>query len=375
MPTIAKGLDGIIVDNTAVSEVTSETSSLVYRGYPVHELAEKCTFEEVAYLLWYGELPSAEQLADFSSRIREARPISAELLAAIKRFPKTAHPMDVVRTGVSWLGMEAKDTIELGMDVSRSQNAAIELLAKTPTIVAAGLRARQGKEPIEPTIDLSFSENFFCMCFGRVPDPQIVKAFDVSMVLYAEHSFNASTFTARVVTSTLADIYSAVTAAIGALKGPLHGGANEAVMYMLKEIGDSSKARQWVLDALAEKKKIMGFGHRVYKKQDSRAPTMDRYGRALAKIKGETKWHDIAEVIEKTMIEKKSIYPNLDYPTGPAYYLMGFEIDMFTPLFVMSRMSGWCAHIIEQMTNNRLIRPLSEYTGPAERHVVQLERR
>src|SRR5438874_627511 len=199
--------------------------------------------------------------------------------------------------------MEAKNTIELATDVQRTQNAAIELLAKIPTIVAAGFRARQGKDPIEPTIDLSFSENFFCMCFGKVPDPQIVKAFDVSMILYAEHSFNASTFTARVVTSTLADVYSAVTAAIGALKGPLHGGANEAVMYMLQEIGEQSKAKPWVADALAQKKKIMGFGHRVYKKQDSRAPTMDRYGRTLAKIKGETKWHDIADVIEKTMIE------------------------------------------------------------------------
>src|SRR5439155_3583324 len=272
-------------------------SSLVYRGYPVHELAERCTFEEVAYLLWYGELPSAEQLADFSSRTREARPISAELLATIKRSPKTAHPMDVVRTAVSWLGMEAKDTVELGTNIPRTQNAAIEMFAKIPTIVAAGFRARHGKDPIEPTIDLSFSENFFCMCFGKVPDPQIVRAFDVSMILYAEHTFNASTFTARVVSSTLADVYSAVTAAIGALKGPLHGGANEAVMYMLREIGEPSQARQWVLDALAHKKKIMGFGHRVYKKQDSRAPTMDRYGRALAKIKGESKWHDIADVV------------------------------------------------------------------------------
>jgi len=375
MPTIAKGLEGIIVDNTAISQVTSETSSLVYRGYPVHELAERCTFEDVAYLLWYGELPSAEQLADFSSRTREARSISPELLSAIKHFPKTAHPMDVIRTGVSWLGMEAKETIALATDLPRTQRAAIELLAKIPTIVAAGFRARQGKEPIEPTTDLSFSENFFCMCFGKVPDPQIVRAFDVSMILYAEHSFNASTFTARVVTSTLADIYSAVVAAIGALKGPLHGGANEAVMHMLKEIGDPSKAQQWVLDALTEKKKIMGFGHRVYKKQDSRAPTMDRYGRALAKIKGETKWHDTADVIEKTMIGKKNIYPNLDYPAGPAYYLMGFDIDLFTPLFVMSRITGWSAHIFEQMTSNRLIRPLSEYTGPAERHVVSLEQR
>jgi len=375
MPTVAKGLEGIIVDNTSVSEVISETSSLVYRGYPVHELAETCTFEEVAYLLWYGELPNVEQLADFSSRTREVRPISDELLAAIKRFPKSAHPMDVVRTGVSWLGMEAKDTIGLGIDIARTQRASIELLAKIPTIVAAGVRARHGKEPIPPTIDLSFSENFFSMCFGKVPDPQIVRAFDVSMILYAEHSFNASTFTARVITSTLADVYSAATGAIGALKGPLHGGANEAVMHMLMEIGDPSKAEKWVLEALAQKKKIMGFGHRVYKKQDSRAPTMDKYGRVLAKLKGETKWHDIADVVERTMIERKNIYPNTDYPSAPMYYMMGFEIDLFTPLFVMARITGWCAHVMEQMANNRIIRPLSEYTGPRTRKVVPLEQR
>jgi 2-methylcitrate synthase len=213
------------------------------------------------------------------------------------------------------------------------------------------------------------------MCFNHVPDAEVLKAFEVSMVLYAEHSFNASTFTARVVTSTTADIYSAVTAAIGSLKGPLHGGANEEVMYMLKEIGEPSKAKQWVLDALAQKRKIMGFGHRVYKKQDSRAPTMDRYGRLLAKKLGDTKWHDIAEIVEKTMIETKNIYPNLDFPTGPAYYLMGFDIDFFTPLFVMARITGWSAHVIEQMQNNRLIRPLSEYTGPGEREVKGIDQR
>src|SRR4051812_32548326 len=223
MAIIAKGLDGIIVDTTAVSQVTpGDVSSLVYRGYPVQELAEHCSFEEVAYLLWYGELPNRDQLADFSSIGRESRPISKPLLDAIKMFPKTAHPMDAVRTGVSWLGMEAKNT--LSMDAAATQRASIDLMAKIPTIIAATYRTRHGKQPIEPTTDLGFSENFFCMCFGDVPDAETIKAFDVSMILYAEHSFNASTFTARVVTSTMADVYSSVTAAIGALKGPLHGG-------------------------------------------------------------------------------------------------------------------------------------------------------
>jgi 2-methylcitrate synthase len=376
-PIIAKGLDGVIVDTTAISEVTSvgEHSSLVYRGYPAQDLAEKCSFEEVAYLLWYGELPNRDQLADFSSRGREVRAISPDLLEVLSRFPRSAHPMDMVRTAVSWLGMEARDTLSLATDLHRTQQASIELMAKAPTIVAACLRLRRGEEPIEPDLELMYSENFFNMCFGRVPEPEVVKAFDVSMVLYAEHSFNASTFTARVTASTLSDVYSAVVAAIGSLKGPLHGGANEMVMHMLQEIGEPGKAKKWVLDALAAKKKIMGFGHRVYKKQDSRAPTMDKYGRGLAKRLGDTKWHDIAAVVEKTMIEAKNIYPNLDFPTGPAYYLMGFDIDFFTPLFVMARISGWTAHIMEQMRGNRLIRPLAEYVGPPLRQVVPLDQR
>jgi 2-methylcitrate synthase len=373
MPVIAKGLDGVVVDNTSVSQVTSETSSLIYRGYRAQDLADQCTFEEVAYLLWHGELPTRAQLADFSKSATAHRNLEPDLINALKLIPKQSHPMDIVRTGVSWLGMEEPDTLH--MDMPRTELAALKLLAKIPTIIAVGYRVKKNLPIIAPKSDLPFSENFFNMCFGKIPNADVLKAFEVSMVLYAEHSFNASTFTTRVVTSTLADIYSAVTAGICSLKGPLHGGANEEVMHMLIEIGEPSKAQQWVDDALAQKKKIMGFGHRVYKKQDSRAPTMDRYGRSLAKSLGQTKWHDIASIVEKTMIEKKNIYPNLDFPTGPAYYLMGFDIDFFTPLFVMSRITGWCAHIIEQMKANRLIRPLSEYTGPAEREVKAIEQR
>lgn len=373
MPTIAKGLDGIIVDTTSISHVMPETSSLTYRGYRAQDLADQCTFEEVAYLLWHGELPTHAQLDQFSQQARSLRPLDANLQKAIVSFPKTAHPMDMVRTGVSWLGMDEKDSLH--MDLPRTQQAAMKMLAKIPTIVAACYRTRKGEPIIPPSPDLPYSEDFFHMCFGKIPDAAVLKAFEVSMVLYAEHSFNASTFTARVVTSTMADIYSAVTSAIGSLKGPLHGGANEEVMHMLIEIGEPAKAKQWVLDALASKKKIMGFGHRVYKKQDSRAPTMDRYGRALAEKLGQNKWHEIASIVERTMIDTKNIYPNLDFPTGPAYYLMGFDIDFFTPLFVMARITGWCAHVMEQMQANRLIRPLSEYVGPAERAVVPMEKR
>ncbi len=374
MSIIAKGLDGIVVDNTSISEVTSETSSLTYRGYPAQELADQCTFLEVAYLLWNGDLPSAQQLADFEKAERAHRALDANLIKALGEIPKQAHPMDIVRTGVSWLGMEEPDSLH--MDLDRTRVAALKMLAKIPTIIAIGYRVKKGLSIIPPRQDLSFTENFFNMCFGKIPAAEVLKAFEVSMVLYAEHSFNASTFTARVVTSTMADIYSAVTAGICSLKGPLHGGANEEVMHMLKEIGEPSKAKPMgALDALASKRKIMGFGHRVYKKQDSRAPTMDRYGKALAKKLGDTKWHDIADIVEKTMIDTKNIYPNLDFPTGPAYYLMGFDIDFFTPLFVMARIAGWSAHIIEQMQSNRLIRPLSEYTGPGERAVKGIGQR
>jgi len=365
---IAKGLDGIVVDTTAVSQVTPETSSLVYRGYRVQDLADQCRFEEVAHLLLNGELPTARQLETFSRDERSRRNLDRELLQSMLMYPREAHPMDVVRTAVSFLGMKAPHKIDL-------HEASIDLLAKIPTIIAAWQRIRRGQQPVAPSSELAFSENFLQMVQGHVPGPAVVKAFDVSMTLYAEHSFNASTFTARVVTSTLSDLYSAVVAAIGSLKGPLHGGANEEVMHMLKEIGDPSKAKQWILDALATKKKIMGFGHRVYKKQDSRAPTMDRYARMLAKEKGETKWHEMADIVEQTMIQTKNIYPNLDFPAGVAYYLMGFDIDMFTPLFVMARITGWCAHIMEQSANNRLIRPLAEYVGPGERNVVAIAAR
>jgi 2-methylcitrate synthase len=371
--SISKGLDGIVVDTTSISEVDPATSTLVYRGYNAADLADQCQFEEVAYLLWYGDLPTREQLASFTQRARLNRTLDDATLKQMTGFPKAAHPMDVVRTAVSCLGM-ATPAYAPG-DKSAIETAAVDMLAKIPTIIAAWMRLRKGQEPIAPRQDLGFCENFFNMGFGKAPDPLTIKVFEVSMILYAEHSFNASTFTARVVTSTLSDIYSAVTAAIGALKGPLHGGANEEVMHMLKEIGSPSKAQQWILDALAQKRKVMGFGHRVYKKQDSRAPTMDRYGRQLGKARGQLQWHEMADIIEKNMVETKNIYPNLDYPAAPAYYLMGFDIDLFTPLFIMSRITGWCAHIMEQSNSNRLIRPLAEYVGPAVRPVVPIEKR
>lgn len=370
---IVKGLAGVVVDETRVSKVMPDINALVYRGYPVQDLADKCTFEEVAFLVLKGELPSATELQKFSKQERAYRDLSNDLYNVIEKMPKQAHPMDAVRTGVSFLGMEDERIWDNSPECN--QDKALRLLAKIPTITAAFYRHRLGKKAIKPDTSKSLSENFFHMCFGEIPHADIVKAFDASLILYAEHSFNASTFTGRVVASTTSDIYSATTAAIGALKGPLHGGANEQVMHVLKEIGSPDKALAWLEDALANKKKIMGFGHRVYRKGDSRAPTMDKYGRKVAEIKGNMKWHDISEVLEKEMIARKNIYPNLDFPAGPAYYLMGFDIDFFTPIFVMARTVGWSAHIMEQLADNRLIRPLSHYIGEGERKVTTLSER
>jgi 2-methylcitrate synthase len=364
---VKKGLEGAVIDTTAVSKVNPDSNSLIYRGYPVQELAEKCKFEEVAYLLYNGELPNSNQLADFEKKERGYRGISTTLLNVIKALPQKCHPMDSIRTAVSFLGCE--DSRVWDATPATNMDKAIQLLAKIPTCIAADFRFKKGLEFIPPRADLSMAENFFNMCFGKIPQKEIVKAFDVSLVLYAEHSFNASTFTSRVVSSTESDIYSATVAGIGALKGPLHGGANEMVMHMMLEINDPTKAEQWMIDALAQKKKVMGFGHRVYKSGDSRVPTMKKYAKLMAEVTNQPKWMQIYESLEKVMVDKKKIYPNLDFPAGPAYYMMGFEIDFFTPIFVMARTTGWSAHIMEQRANNRIIRPLSEYIGSAERHV------
>ena len=374
---IRKGLNGVVADYTAVSKVNPETNSLLYRGYPVQELAEQCTFEEVAYLLWNGELPNDEQLAEFRGGCMANRDIDEELIQIINFMPKDCHPMDVLRTAVSYLGTEDPEKFTPDSDHLRSIGR--KLLAKLPTIVATDIRRRQGKEYIAPSKEKGFSENFLWMVFGddeKSPAniPSDIEAFEKTMILYAEHSFNASTFTARTIASTMSDGWSAITGAIGALKGPLHGGANEFVMHHMEEIGDPAKAEQWCLDKLKNKELVMGFGHRVYKKGDSRVPTMEAAFKKLAAEhpeKDAQKWVEMYDIMAKTMYENTSINirPNLDFPSGPAYYILGFDIEFFTPLFVMSRITGWTAHIIEQFENNSLIRPLSAYNGPEERHI------
>ena len=281
--------------------------------------------------------------------------------------------MDVVRTAVSLMALEDKETKD--NTPNANMRKAIRIFAKTPIALAAFFRSRKGKKIISPKKNLSFSENFFHMCFGKIPSKDIVKAFDVSLILYAEHSFNVSTFTARTITSSLSDIHGAITGAIASLKGPLHGGANEEVMHMMNKIKKPEKAFKWINKALDNKDVIMGFGHRVYKKGDSRVPTMEKYFRKVSKIKNDKKFVKIYDIVKNVMIERKNIHPNVDYPTGPTYHLMGFDTDFFTPIFVISRITGWSAHIMEQHTANKLIRPLSKYSGHKHRKVLLLNYR
>ena len=370
---IKKGLLGIVVDETEVSKVMPEINSLTYRGYAAQDLCAKCKFEEVAYLILNGELPDNKQLKSFEKIERKERKLSKSLLDSIKNFPKKSHPMDVARTAVSIMGLEDKETKD--NSPKANMRKVMRIFAKTPTALAAFYRLRKGKKIISPKSNLSFSENFFYMCFGKVPNQEIVKAFDVSLILYAEHSFNVSTFTARTITSSLSDIHGAITGAIASLKGPLHGGANEEVMHMMNKIKKPENALKWINNALDKKAVVMGFGHRVYKSGDSRVPTMREYFSKVAKVKKDKKFEKIYDIVEKVMIDRKNIYPNVDYPTGPTYHLMGFDTDFFTPIFVISRITGWSAHILEQHAANKLIRPLASYKGSSYRKVVPLNQR
>jgi citrate synthase len=371
-PEVRKGLAGVVADVTAISKVNSDTNSLLYRGYPVQDLAATQPFEAVAYLLWHGELPTSEQLAELRSIERAHRVLADDVRAAIDLLPTDTHQMDEVRTAVSVIGAREAaglTALEAGGTVEENVARSVRLYAALPAIVAYGQRRRRGEEVVVPRDDLDYSANVLWMTFGAEPDPVVVDAFNRSMILYAEHSFNASTFAARVITSTLSDLHSAVVGAVAALKGPLHGGANEAVMETLTEIGSADKVAAWLDEALGAKRKIMGFGHRVYKHGDSRVPTMKA---ALDMLVEHFDRPDLAELyatLESEFFSRKGIYPNLDYPSGPAYHLMGFDTETFTPLFVASRVTGWTAHIMEQQAANSLIRPLSAYVGPEERSV------
>jgi 2-methylcitrate synthase/citrate synthase II len=364
------GLEGVIAGETAISTVAG---GLRYRGYPVTELAEKTTFDEVAYLLLYGELPTVQQLADFQKRIAAARCLPGPLINLLGAIPQGTASMDVLRSAVSILAHFDADTA----DSSRAANLrkAERLLGQIPTAIAMHYRLSKGQPPIAARPDLGHAANFLYMLRGQEPSAADARALDVSLILYAEHEFNASTFTARVVCSTESDLHSSIVAAIGALKGRLHGGANEKVMELLQQTGGPAHAEQWLRDMLARKERIMGFGHRVYKTGDVRAGILKNYARQAAEAAGLLQWEETAEIIERILGAEKHLFPNLDWPAGRLYHALGLEIPLYTPIFVMSRVAGWSAHFIEQAENNRLIRPRARYIGPEMRSVKPIVER
>ncbi len=367
------GLEGVIAGESALSRIDVEINRLILRGYDLVELTENACYEEVAYLLLFGALPTAAELAAFNRELRTERALPGPVVDLLRTAPADANPMDLVRTAVSALAFFDVET----RDNSHEANVrkTVRLMAKIPTAIATGHHFAQGLEPVAPDAELDQAANLLYMLRGERPPAYEVEAMNVSLILYAEHGYNASAFTGRVVASTLADLYAAVTAAIGALGGQLHGGANEAAMEMLLEVGDRETAEQWVLDALREKKKIMGFGHREYKNGDSRVPSMKKVGRQIAEAVGEAKWPDLADVVEGTMLREKGIFPNVDFPCAYTYYMMGIPIPLYTPIFVASRVVGWAAHIIEQHDGNRLIRPNHIYVGQEHRPFVMLDER
>lgn len=364
MPVIAKGLEGIVANSTTLSDVRGEDGILIYAGYNINELAGKVSYEEVVYLLWHGELPNKAQLEALHQELGSQRELPQGVIDFLKSAPKDANPMDVIRTGVSMLGLY--DKVPTGeIDPVKNRHRAVSLTAKVGVIAAYYHRARLGKDLPPVRTDLGEAAHFLYLLNGEVPTAEAAKTLDVAYVLHADHGMNASTFSARVTIATLSDIYSAVTSAIGTLKGPLHGGANEGVIHMLQEIGDETKVDGWVETALATKKKVMGIGHRVYKTLDPRAPHLRSMAVQLCEQLGEGKWIRMSERIAELMKERKGLNANVDFYSATVYYSLGLPTDMFTPIFAIARTSGWTAHILEQLVDNRLYRPLSEYVGPA----------
>lgn len=370
----AKGLEGIIAGETALSLVDGKNSKLYYRGISVEEFVGSSCFEEVVYLLWNLRLPQKEELAQFKKTLAQHRPISPALIDWFSSLPKTAHPMAVLRTAISEMGCLDADADKI--DSASLQRMAHDLTAKIPTVLAAYYRVREGKTPIVPDASLSHAANFLYMLNGQKPAPEMEKALDTYLILLADHGFNASTFSARVTVATLSDMYSGITAGIGALKGDLHGSAVQNVMQMFLEIGSPEKAEEYVKNAFLAKKKIVGFGHRIYKDVDPRATAFRNIAESLANVRGgEKKWVLMAANIEKAVHALKKIPCNVDFFSSYVLYTVGFPIDFFTTVFAASRVSGWTAHVIEQLNNNRLIRPEAIYTGPMNEHYIPIEKR
>jgi citrate synthase len=370
---IKEGLEDIVAATSAICDVKGDEGRLIYRGYDIHDLAQHSTFEEVVYLLWFGHLPTKAELAKLTKDLGSNRALPAEIVEMMKKFPSKALPMDVLRTTVSALSLYDPD----GEDNSPEANLrkSVRLTAQTPTIIAYFDNIRNKKPTLPPKPELSLAANFLYLLKGSVPDEVSTKSLDIALILHADHELNASTFAARVAAATLTDMYSAVTAAIGTLKGPLHGGANQEVIKMLLKIGKVEDAAKYVHHMLEEHQKIMGFGHRVYKAEDPRAHHLRIMSEELGKRTGDTKWYQMSRAIEKEVLDEKGLHANVDFYSASVYYMLGIPVDLFTPIFAFSRMAGWTAHVLEQYAHNRLIRPRAEYTGEKDLHWQPMEKR
>lgn len=367
------GLRGVVAAKSSMSKVNGEEGILIYQGYDVHDLAENSTFEETVFLLWNGRLPKQDELDGLKAEFRANYSIPAEIITSMKSYPKDAQPMDVLRTAVSTLAFYDDESHKT--DVESARKTATRLTAKFPTIVAAWERIRNGNEAVEPDPSLDIAENFLYMMRGEKCEPSEAKMLDVCLILHADHGFNASTFTTRVISGTLADMYGAVTGGVAALAGPLHGGANTAVMKALKEIGSVEKVEPWLDEMLANKQKVMGIGHAVYKTEDPRATWLRKFSEQMGGVTGETKWFEMSKKLEDLMKEKKGMNPNVDFYSASTYYMMGIPLDLYTPIFAISRISGWTGHILEQYGNNKLIRPRAEYVGNRDMKYGPIEER
>jgi citrate synthase len=369
----AAGLRGVVAATSSIGDVNGEQGVLIYQGYNIHDLARNSTFEEVVFLLWHGRLPTRVELDELKHSLAKCYELPAALLELMRQYPRDAEPMDTLRTSISALDFYDKSARDISREASL--RTATRLTAQLPAIVAASARLHNGQEPIKPNPELNIATNFLYMLKGEMPSEQDARIFDVCLILHADHELNASTFTARVVSGTLADMYGAVTAAIAALSGPLHGGANTNVMKMLLEIGDVEKAEEYVKNALARKQKIMGIGHAVYKTEDPRATHLRQFSKEMGERAGETRWFEISRRIEEIMLREKGMYPNVDFYSASTYYMMNIPLELFTPIFAVSRISGWTGHILEQYENNKLIRPRAEYVGPRDLKYVPIDER
>jgi 2-methylcitrate synthase len=369
----AAGLRGVFAATSSISDVNGEKGELIYQGYNIHDLAKHSTFEEVIFLLWNKRLPTASELQALEQSLRAECELPAEIIDLMKRFPPEADPIDVLRTVVS--ALEFYDSSARDLSREASVRTAIKLTAQFPTIVAASDRIRKGLEPVKPDHNLNIASNFLYMLKGEKPSERDARIFDVCLILHADHELNASTFTARVVAGTLADMYAAVTAAIGALSGPLHGGANTAVMKTLLEIGAIENVEPYIEKALAEKRKIMGFGHAVYTTEDPRATHLREFSKQAGESAGDSKWYEMSRKVEEVIKSEKGLYPNVDFFSASTYYMMGIPLDLYTPIFAISRISGWTGHILEQYADNKLIRPRAEYIGARDLPYVPMDQR